>query len=233
MKKFTLLSFCILSMLLISVNTSAQEMTYSNKRSGNGIIVNLSTPSYSFESVSYRGEDMQQIVIPGIFIPQDEGMPNLPVVSRYIAVPQGATVSVNIIDCKKDIVSDVNIAPALRIQAESEEPEENYVKNETVYSTNANYPSNPIIVSEPTSVRGVDAVILAISPFQYNPVTKELTVYSDINVDVTFEGGSKHIGNDKYRSPWFDPILQNVFLNYAELPKVDYEKRNILRVCSK
>ena len=226
MKKFTLLSFCILSMLLISVNTSAQEMTYSNKRSGNGIIVNLSTPSYSFESVSYRGEDMQQIVIPGIFIPQDEGMPNLPVVSRYIAVPQGATVSVNLIDCKKDIVTDVNIAPALRIQAESEEPEENYVKNETVYSTNANYPSNPIIVSEPTSVRGVDAVILAISPFQYNPVTKELTVYSDINVDVTFEGGSKHIGNDKYRSPWFDPILQNVFLNYAELPKVDYEKRS-------
>ena len=225
MKKFNIFIGLLLCMSLYSFKSSAQQMTYSDLRSGNGISVDYSIPNYSFNSINYKGEDMKEISFPGFFIPNDEGMPNLPRISRYIAVPQGAKVVVNIKRFTTEVIKDINIAPALRIQVETEEPEMNYVKNKEVYSKNQNYPESPVIVSEPTSVRGVDAVILAITPFQYNPVTKELTVYKDISVDIEFVGGSKQYGDNKYRSPWFDPILQNVFLNYASLPVVDYSKR--------
>ncbi len=37
-------------------------------------------------------------------------------------------------------------------------------------------------------IRGVDVVLIAVSPFQYNPVTKEMIVNRDIQIDITFEG---------------------------------------------
>ena len=51
--------------------------------------------------------------------------------------------------------------------------------------------------------------MLGITPFQYNPVTKELIVYRDIKVEVEFIGGNGHFGADSFRSRWWDPILSD------------------------
>ncbi|MDD2205206.1 MAG: C25 family cysteine peptidase [Bacteroidales bacterium] len=230
MKKFFYQKMMVVAfMLALSLSTClsfAQQMTYTNLRDGNGIEVSYSIKDFNLESLNYKGEEMQEISISGISIPNDAGMPNLPRISRYIAVPQGATAKVTINSMTTSVIQNVNIAPALKIQAENEEPNMDYVKNEMVYSTNKPYPATPVEVSEHTSLRGVDAVILGITPFQYNPVTKELTVISDIDVDVEFIGGNNHYGDDKYRSLWFDPILKNAFLNYEALPEIDYSTRS-------
>nr|NQU92215.1 hypothetical protein [Bacteroidota bacterium] len=64
-----------------------------------------------------------------------------------------------------------------------------------------------------------------VTPFQYNPVTKELIVYRDVKVEIIFEGGTGEFGTDRLRSRWFDPILQDALINYASLPVIDYNKR--------
>ena len=74
-------------------------------------------------------------------------------------------------------------------------------------------------------IRGVDAVTVAITPFQYNPVTKDLIVYTNIELAVEFEGGTDHFGEDRLRSPYWDPILAAELLNYDQLPVIDYEAR--------
>ncbi|MDR0970724.1 MAG: C25 family cysteine peptidase [Lentimicrobiaceae bacterium] len=213
--------------LFLSTSLLAQNMHYEDLRDGSGIRITLSIDSLQFEEVAYRGESMKEILMSGIFIPNEEGMPNLPRISRYIAIPQGATVAVNMNNATTELLKNVNIAPALRIQAEIEDPVSEYIKNQKVYSENSNYPASPIEVSEYLSVRGVDAVILGITPFQYNPVTQELLVYNNIEIDVRYEGGNNYYGQDRLRSPWFDPILQNVFLNYDKLPKINYSARTV------
>ncbi|MDD4142371.1 MAG: C25 family peptidase propeptide domain-containing protein, partial [Bacteroidales bacterium] len=190
--------------LLTCVQSFAQEMKYSNMRDGNGITVNVAVDDFSFESLTYKGEEMQEINISGINLPNDAGMPNLPRVSRYIAVPQGAEAKITVRNISTETIENVNLAPALEIQAEVEEPAMDYKKNEKVYSTNAMYPAQMYELSEPTSVRGVDAVILGVTPFQYNPVTKQLVVVRSIDIDVEFIGGNNHYGEDRYRSRWFD-----------------------------
>ena len=72
-------------------------------------------------------------------------------------------------------------------------------------------------------VRGVDARIIGITPFQYNPVTKELIVYRDLNVKVSFSGGNGQVGETRLRNRWWDPILKNLFLNSGVLPAVNYK----------
>ena len=86
------------------------------------------------------------------------------------------------------------------------------------------YPENPFVMDK-AYIRGVDAVTVAITPFQYNPVTKELAVYTNIELAVRFEGGTGHFGDDRLRSPYWDPILAAELMNYDQLPKIDYEAR--------
>ena len=226
MRKFTLLVLLFVVNVLLVSNLFAQEMTYSNLRNGNGIAVNLSLHSYEVAPLSFRGETMHEITISGIFLPNDAGMPNLPTISRLIAVPKGAEINVSIKNIQTETLQNINIAPALRIQPIPEEPDMNYVRNTTRYATNEFYPLNPVQLSEVNHLRGVDAVMLAITPFQFNPVTKELIVINNIELDVEFIGGSKTYDDPKYRSPWFDPILKNTLLNYEVLPEIDYSAKS-------
>ncbi|MDD4142372.1 MAG: C25 family cysteine peptidase [Bacteroidales bacterium] len=224
MKNIYLTTTLLCLSLLINVAAFSQTISYENLRSHDGVSVKCTIDDYSFETLSFKGEEMQQIVWSAISLPNDEGMPNLPRVSRFIAVPQGADVSLVIKNVVTETIENVNIAPALRMQAESEVPEQNYIKDKQVYSSNSNYPETPFVLSEKTTLRGVDAVILSLTPFQYNPVTKQLTVYKEIDVDVVFDGGNGTYGETRYRSRWFDPVLKNAFLNFDALPQIDYSK---------
>ena len=189
-----------------------------------GLHISYNLGQMSLSQIDYRGEVMSEISIASITIPADAGSPNLPMDSRMMAIPQGATASLRVVSVEKETLHNVNIAPALRIQAESEEPDMNYVKDMAIYGKNAFYPAEPFTMGN-SYIRGVDAVTVAITPFQYNPVTKDLIVYTNIELAVEFEGGTDHFGEDRLRSPYWDPILAAELLNYDQLPVIDYEAR--------
>lgn len=217
-----------------ALSVTAQTFTFPTKgpqgfsitsKSTDGVKVNYSMKGFSLDHFNHKGEMMSEITFAGIVLPNRYGCPNLPTESRMIAVPQGAQTKLTIVSCEKTVVKDVNIAPALRPQPETEKPDMNYVKDAKVYATNAEYPEQPFIVSEVASMRGIDVVILSVTPFQYNPVTKDLTVYSNIELNLDFEGGNGHFGEDRLRSPYWDPILAAELANYDQLPVIDYEAR--------
>ena len=189
-----------------------------------GAHISYQLGQFSLSQIEYRGEEMSEISINAISIPNDEGLPNLPVESRMMAIPQGATPILNVVHAETQTYQNVNIAPALRIQMENEEPDMNYKKDMKVYGKNALYPENPFTIGV-SNLRGVDIVNVAICPFQYNPVTKELVVYTDIELSLSYEGGNGHFGDDRLRSPYFDPILAGQLANYDQLPVIDYEAR--------
>jgi len=225
MKKHFLFALWILIPSFFS-GLFAQEMTYSKLRNGNGISINMELNSYAVSSLHYRGEQMHEVTIPGVFIPSDAGMPNLPRVSRFVAVPTGAEVRVSIKNMTLETLDNINIAPAIKLQPITEMPVTDYVKNDNVYNANAYYPQNICEVSEVTALRGVNAVVIGIAPFQFNPVTQKLNVIQSIEVEVEFVGGTTDYGNPKYRSSWFDPILQNALLNYEDLPEMEYRGKS-------
>ena len=178
----------------------------------------------TLNQLNYRGEEMSEVAIKAIAIPNEAGKPNLPGESRMMAIPHGATATLRVVNIEKETLHNVNIAPALRIQSENEEPDMNYVKDLSVYNKNAFYPAEPFIMGN-SYIRGVDAVTVSITPFQYNPVTKDLVVYTNVELAVEFEGGNGHFGEDRLRSPYWDPILAAELLNYDQLPIIDYEAR--------
>jgi len=231
MKKVSILLsiFCILAIF-----SQAQKFTYpdswgnagfnlTDSRSGSVQVVH-SIREFELNPVNVNGITMKNVNMPGSFLPGSEGLPNLPGNGRYIAIPTGAVPHLQILSQRTEIMHHVEVAPAPRIPTDLQ-PDFPLQKNQEVYSTNANYPESPVKISEVQQIRGVNVVILGITPFQYNPVTKDLTVYRDLKVEITFEGGNGQFGDVAFRSPWWDPIMQDNILNQASLPVVDYSQR--------
>lgn len=218
--------------LLVSAAGFADEVKYDDSWSTQGYnlvqsessSVNIihSVNSFNFNSVMINGEEMSVINMPGVLLPNDEGAPNLPGQGRYIAMPAGATARLEIKSMRVETFQNIEVGPAPRIPFEDDDSPLFYEENMAIYGQNAFYPADPVKISEPSKIRGVDVVMLGITPFQYNPVTKELKVLRDIEVEVVFEGGSGEFGEEKYRSRFWDPIMANAIMNFESLPTVDY-----------
>ena len=234
MKRSNFRSLLIVTVLALFANVAmAQTYTYPVKgkqgfsvsqKTRDGMHISYELGQFTLNQMNYRGEDMSEISISGIVLPNTAGSPNLPTESRMLAIPTGAKATLTVVSYDMEVIKNVNIAPALRIQAEDEEPDMDYQKDMSVYSKDALYPAEPFIAAS-TYIRGVDAVTVAITPFQYNPVTKDLIVYSNIELSLTYEGGNGHFGDDRLRSPYWDPILAAELMNYDQLPVIDYAAR--------
>ncbi len=214
----------IIISIIIFGRTNAQELIVKSENSS-GVSINLNVNSFSIKEIPYRDEILHEIVMDNITLPNDEGKPNLPFVNHFIAIPHGAKARVIVNDYKKEVIENINIAPSRGYFFENEKEKLEYEKNSDIYSKDEFYPAEIAKLGEPKVLRGLDAVGLSICPVQYNPVKKELIVYKDISISVEFEGGDGNFGEERYRSPYWDPIYERNILNYSSLPKVDYEGR--------
>lgn len=169
----------------------------------------------------------QLVELPGIHLPSQAGAPNLPSISRMIAIPQGAKARLEIKNLKQQIVENIDLLPAPAIPLDTDDAPLQYIKDQKIYAEDGLYPSLPFQLSEPMKVRGVDVVMMGITPFQYNPVTKELIIYYDIEAEVVFEGGNGVFGDERLRSIWWEPILQDHIFNSNILPEIDYSERAV------
>jgi len=224
-----------LFMLSGSLSIMAQKVTYPDswgdqgltlvQNSPSGVTLNFSVKEFTFDDRIINGESMREITLPGNLLQNDEGAPNLPSISKYIAIPNGATVNVEVISTRTQSFQNIEMAPAPRIPLETERGPLQYNKNMSIYSKNAFFPAQPVLLSETRKMRGVEVALLNITPYQYNPVTKELIVYRDLKVNVTFTGGTGEFGESRLRSRFWDPILNDNILNSASIPAMNYNSR--------
>jgi len=221
--------------LAVTFGTQAQQYNYSDSwgkagfnlvaSESSAIEVVYSVPMFQLEDQIINGEMMKNIMLPGNFLFNDAGAPNLPGNGRYIAIPQGSTPSIRIISQRTEVFQNVEIQPAPVIPTDNDDNPLVFTKNMDIYGKDAFYPASPVTISEVSQIRGADAIILGVTPFQYNPVTKELIVYRDLQIAIDCDGGSGVYGNDRLRSPYWDGMMADALLNYTALPAIDYTER--------
>lgn len=235
MKKSTLFRWFMITAFCsfyLGMSSYAEKVTYQDtwnnpglslqRQDAQGVTLNFSIGEFDISTRSFNGKMMQELSLEGNFLPNNEGAPNLPVISRYIALPQGAQAILEIKRQRTEVMGNVEMVPAPHIPLDTERGPLQYNKDLSIYSSNAYYPQQPVTISQPMQIRGVDVVLVSITPYQYNPVTKQLVVIRDIEVDVNFVGGNGHFGDDRLRSRFWDPILQDNIFNSASLPEIDY-----------
>ncbi|MFP4470874.1 MAG: C25 family cysteine peptidase [Bacteroidales bacterium] len=233
MKKSTFLFLVIL--VWPAIWLPAQDFNYTDSWGNSGftllsnksrsVSVNFSIEDFQLVDNQIDGQSVKNILMKGALLPNDAGAPDIPGFSRYIAIPEGASVTLEVVRYRTELLKNIELAPAPVIPKDNEDGPLKYAYDERIFGEDAFFPADPFKVSPVTEIRGVDAVLLGITPFQYNPVSKELIVYRDVEVELKISAGNGIYGEERLRSRWFDPILRDVLLNYSALPEVDYSKR--------
>ena len=228
MKHFILLLSLILSFAMLK----AQETYHFRTDAPQGLNVTSSTAAhlslhYSIQELGIANIENgdvkgQEIILKGQFAPNVEGYPNLPVVNRYVAIPQGATVSLKVKENASTTLTDIDLLPAMPARTDLAEGDLQLRWDSDIFGRDTNFPSENTILSTPTQIRSLDVVILSITPFRYNPVRKTLEVIYDIDIDIRFEGGNGQFGESRYFSPDWAHILRNLVINSDMIPSVDY-----------
>ena len=111
------ISIMLLSLILNIFQVSAQKYEYHDSwgKTGfnlqesrdNGVKVIYSINEFSLNDQLINGETLKTVHIPGHFLPNNAGAPDLPGDGRYIAVPQGAKAALNVNMLKKEIFENV------------------------------------------------------------------------------------------------------------------------------
>ena len=226
----------VLLLSAMALNAQQRDFTFNNTAQREGLTVEQNTRAglemrhalkqMSIVSVSdngYTGEAINAGT--GIVLPADAGKPDLPSFSQFVAIPNGATAHIEMGYRSMTTLQNIDLMAAAPLKFDTDNSPNTYEKDMTIYGRNAFYPEQPVSVSEPFSLRGVQTVAVTVVPFQYNPVTKELRVYDDLQFGVHFDGGNGEFGDNRLRSPYWDPILMQNLANYNQLPIIDYEAR--------
>lgn len=132
------------------------------------------------------------VSIDGFFPSGDVGNPNLPVLSRTIEIPLCGKVNYRIVSQKTKTYSaeelGINhpIYPVQPPHSKSEDGPFPLVKNNKTYSQNAFYSNNIIEIEKIGIARNTNLANVYFSPIKYNPVSNQLTITTEIEIEITF-----------------------------------------------
>ena len=93
-------------------NNWGQQGISVKKQNITGLVINSSINAYSISETIVDNNTMQTITTGGVLLQNNEGAPNIPSYSNYIAVPQGATVTAKVVRKQAEQVNNISIAPA-------------------------------------------------------------------------------------------------------------------------
>lgn len=184
----------------------------------NELVLHIRFPGMSAGELERQGDIYHSLRIPGGGRTHNIGWSELPNWSRFVAVPQGAIPQVEVVDQNYQILPGYRLYPAQELQVDKAGvPEPDFTKDEEFYRKDGFYPDRLAFAAEPKIVRGCRVSTLTLFPVQYNPARGEVRVFSEMQVRVSFSGGSGSFVDPRLRSPYFESFWDNLLLNYSAL----------------
>ena len=116
----------------------------------------------------------QEIVLKGSFGSFAEGLPNLPFENRYIAVPRDATVSIKVKENGSQTLNDIDLLPAAAVQGNTAVGMPKTQKDMSVFGKDACFPAKNVTIAQTTQIRGLNVVMLSVTPFLLQSRQKDL-----------------------------------------------------------
>lgn len=149
---------------------------------------------------------------------QEKGAPALPLFHETIQLPETGSPEIEITFDEVTIFENVVVAPSKGVLKRNIEPSSIAYSFGSTYTNNEFYPSNIANLKTPFIWRSMRGVVIEVSPYQYNPVTKQLIVYRNIHVklktNTAITGVNELSGNS-------DPIMQSVQQQLVLNPKAE------------
>ncbi len=167
------------------------------------------------------------------------GAPDLPHVARSLVIPDDGVMAVRVMDGTYRELTGLAVAPSKGNLLRTVDPATVPYEFGPQYATDAFFPAETAVLSEPFILRDVRGVTVDVRPIQYNAAGGTLRVYSTMTVEVTrvADGGANVLVRPavpRTLSRAFYDIYTSRFLNFAQ-SGMDYppvgETGSMLIIC--
>ena len=149
----------------------------------------------------------------------DNGRPSIPIVSTFLAIPDQAGIQVSVDYSDYDILEDIDLLPVQPSTPESGPGDLPFTIDEQIYATDAFYPGELAEAGDPVILRDIRMVQISMYPVQYNPVRKQLKIYRDLSVSISYSGedaaNTKNIRRP-FLSDGFYPLYRALLANFDQ-----------------
>lgn len=195
--------------------STAPTVNVSSSNNGNVSFVvqinGLNVSNKNVDEVTY-----QSLYIPDAEVITEEGLPQVPVITKLLAIPDCGDVSLSITPSNELVLSDYNILPAPRFDKEKQQDgtyimDQVFEEDKNIYSSNVDFPGKYGEIIETGYCRGQKVARVAIYPVQFNPVAKTIKVNTDYNINLTFSNPSSEVNKEL---GIFRNVMHNAAINY-------------------
>jgi len=167
----------------------------------------------------------------------EAGAPDLAKMAFSIVIPDHAAMVVDELNSTFTTYQNVEVAPCKGNIYRNVDPSTIPYTYGTAYSQNRFYPGQLVQLQQPYIVRDLRGQAVWIYPFQYNPVTKELKVYSEIHFSVKASGTSVVNALSRVQpftkvDPSYSGIYRKLFVNDNTIQYTPLaDEGNMLVIC--
>jgi gingipain R len=226
MKKIILLFACILCSTFLFAKKSTQLSVISE--SAEKIIVELSLGEIQKNTIATPRGSMLSFSFDDCSYFNKKGAPSLPIYAKSIIIPNKHNGVLKVLDVDFVEYKNIEIVPSKGPISRNQNPDDIQYVFGKEYETNEMFPLQSANLNTPFIFRDYRGQAVQFNPFQYNAVSKTLTVCSRMKVEIVFSEVAEPnlLSNQAMPSTQiveeFDGMYRNLFLNYASKKATRY-----------
>jgi hypothetical protein len=212
MKPFTiplLLLLCSISFAFTLPNPDIR-IIHSDEM-GTALRVFIQQPSMAYE------DGYTRLLMPLEGTTHSVGRPELPIITRFIAIPYNATCTAHVSQLTYGYLQNLDITP---YQSGTDYAPAAWSIDDAWYQKDHWFPEKIIELGQPAILRDVRIVPLTIRPFSYNPIKRELRIVESITIELEHAPGTCSNGKTNIRNSFsstFRRLYEKTILNFTAL----------------
>ncbi len=182
----------------------------------NAVSFSLQVKGMSVTQKNISNNSYNRLSIPDGEHLTEKGSPELPVISKLIAIPDCDDVILSIIPSGRREFSNYNVSPVPTYQ-EKQLPDGGTTQtiilkeDNSIYTCDAEFPGKYGEIIETGYVREQKVARIAIFPVQFNPAQRSLTAFTDFQIDISFVNPSSPVNKEL---GIFRNMMYHTALNY-------------------
>jgi parallel beta-helix repeat protein len=158
----------------------------------------------------------QRLSIPDGEVMSKEGLPQMPMITKLIAIPDCDNVSISIIPSNELDYTNYNIIPSPKSVKKNLpdgefSTEEIFEEDKTIYSSSSDFPDKYGEIIETGYCRDQKVARITIYPVQFNPSGKTIKVFTDFNISLSFTNPTSAVNKEL---GIFRNMMHHAALNY-------------------
>ena len=219
-----------LASLLCFFSSFAQNIQFTLLQSSDQeVVIRVDFPDFSTRSVMVDNQQMSLLTMSEAYPINEVGNPQLLQTATSLMIPENSAPSVEILHSSFHIVNGFELAPSKGTLYRNINPQDIPYQKGPAYLQDKMFYNDSVTLGDSYQLHDYHGIPVRFYPFAYNPVRKELKVYSSITVRIRFNSTSD-IQHPSRVSKTFKDIYQNHFLNYRTMRSTPLEENGAILI---